>query len=194
MNWISPTGLSPCAAMPTQSPAISASDSGVSKTRSVPKRRCRPAVARNTPPLTPTSSPKTTTSGSSARPRASAKLIASTSVTSGIEVLDFLALAGIGTWQPAVKMIDHGFRRTRAGRQIALDGCRHFLLAFAGDFFLVRLAPIHSADEIVSQPNDRLLLPALLNLFRRAIARSVVSGGVIAKPVGDRLDQARPFP
>ena len=49
MNWISPTGLSPCAAIPTQSPLIRVSDSGVSKTRSTPKRCCKPAVARKTP-------------------------------------------------------------------------------------------------------------------------------------------------
>src|SRR5262249_47573099 len=169
MNWISPTGLSPCAAIPTQSPPIKVSDSGVSKTRSAPKRCCKPAVARNTPPLTPTSSPKTTTLGSSTSARASAKLIASTSVISGIEVLNFPTLAGIGAWQPGVEMVEHRFRRTRAGRQVVLDGCRDFLLALGGEFFLVRLAPIHSTDEIVSQPSDRLLLPALLDLFRRAI-------------------------
>src|SRR6478672_2430954 len=91
--------------MPTQSPLIRASDSGVSKTRSTPKRCCNPAVARNTPPLTPTSSPKTTTLGSSARARASAKLIASTSVTSGILVLDFLTLAGIGARQSGNRLL-----------------------------------------------------------------------------------------
>src|SRR5262252_8898212 len=192
-NWISPTGLSPCAAMPTQSPPIKASDSGVSKTRLAPKRFCKPAVARNTPPLTPTSSPKTTTSGSSVSARASAKLIASTSVTSGIEVLDFLTLAGIGAWQSGVEMVEHRFRRARAGRQIVLDGHRHFLLEFGSDFFLVRFAPIHSTDEIVSQPDDRLLLPALLDLFRRAITRRIVGGGVIAQPVSDGLYQARSF-
>src|SRR5437764_13275354 len=155
--------------MPTHSPLMRSSARGVSSTRSRPKRCCKPAVARNTPPLTPTSSPKTTTSGSSTSARASAKLIASTSVTSGIGVPDFPTLTGIGAWQSGVEMVEHRFRRTRAGRQIALDGHRHFLLALGGDFFLVRLAPIHSTDEIVSQPSDRLLLPALLDLFRRAI-------------------------
>src|SRR5262249_30822385 len=193
-NWISPTGLSPCAAMPTQSPPIKASDSGVSKTRSAPKRCCKPAVARKTPPLTPTSSPKTTTSGSSASTRASAKLIASTSVTSGIEVLDILALAGIGAWQSGVEMIKHRFRRTRTGRQIVLDGNRHFLLAFGSDFFLVRFAPIHSTDEIVSQPDDRLLLPALLDLFSRAITRRVIGGCGFTEPISDGLYQAWSFP
>src|SRR5262249_3797281 len=194
MNWISPTGLSPCAAMPTQSPPISASDSGVSKTRSAPKRFCSPAVARKTPPFMPTSSPKTTTSGSSARARASAKLIASTSVASGIEVLYFLALRGIGAGQSGVEMVEHAFWRTRTDRKEAVDGRCDLLLGFGGDFFLVRFAPIHSADQIISQPSNWLLLPALLDFFRRAIARRIVSGGVISKPVRDGLDQARPFP
>ena len=70
----------------------------------------------------------------------------------------------------------------------------NLLLAFGGDFFLVRLAPIHSADEIVPQPNDRLLLPALLDFFRRAITRRIVGGGVITKPVGDGLYQAWSVP
>src|SRR6266581_4252286 len=86
MNWISPTGFKPCAAMPTQSPLIRSSASGVSNTRSGPKRCCSPTVARKTPPLTPTSSPNTTTLGSSSIARASAILTASTSVISGISL------------------------------------------------------------------------------------------------------------
>src|SRR5262245_16748149 len=134
--------------MPTQSPPMSASDSGVSKTRSAPKRFCSPAVARKTPPFMPTSSPKTTTSRSSARARASAKLTASTSVASGIEVLDFLALGGIGAWHSGVEVVEHGFRRTWTDRKVALNGRCDLLLGFGGDFFLVRFAPIHSADQI----------------------------------------------
>src|SRR5450631_1371418 len=50
--------------MPTDMPAMVASANGVSCTRSAPKRACRPAVARNTPPFAPTSWPITTTLGS----------------------------------------------------------------------------------------------------------------------------------
>src|SRR5271169_383037 len=194
MNWISPTGLSPCAAIPTQSPLIRASDSGVSKTRSTPKRCCKPAVARKTPPLTPTSSPKTTTLGSSARARASAKLIASTSVTSGILVLDFLTLAGIGARQSGIEMVEHGFRWTRPDCQITLDRRIYAFLAFMGDFLLLRLIPTHPADEISPQSGNRLLLPALLDFLRRAITRRIISCGVVAESIGDGLDKARPFP
>src|SRR5271157_1041088 len=155
--------------MPTQSPAINASDNGVSKTRSAPKRCCKPAVARNTPPLTPTSSPKITTLGSSVRARARAKLIASTNVSSGILVLDFLTLASIDAWQSGVEIVEHGFRRTRSDCQITFDRRIHLLLALASHFLFVCLAPIHSADEVAPQSNERLLLPALLDFFSRAI-------------------------
>ena len=60
-NCASATGFMPCEAMPTVRPAMVVSSSGVSRMRSVPKVADRPAVARNTPPLTPTSSPSTTT-------------------------------------------------------------------------------------------------------------------------------------
>ena len=47
--------------MPIAVPMMPASASGVSKQRSAPNSSCRPAVARNTPPNCPTSSPSTTT-------------------------------------------------------------------------------------------------------------------------------------
>src|SRR6516164_6193660 len=160
--------------MPTQRPAISASESGVSNTRSTPKRSCNPAVARKTPPLTPTSSPNTTTSGSSASARASARLIASTSVSSGILVLDILALGDIGRRQSGVEMVEHRLRRTRLACQVAFDCRLYALLTFAGDFFFVSLAPTHAADEIGAQPRNRFFLPMLLDFVRRPITRSVV--------------------
>src|SRR5512133_674357 len=50
--------------MPRAVPTIPPSVSGVSKTRSPPNSSCSPCVARKTPPNLPTSSPRTTTSGS----------------------------------------------------------------------------------------------------------------------------------
>src|SRR6202453_5327950 len=61
-------------------PAMVASASGVSCTRSLPKRSCRPAVARNTPPLAPTSWPITTTSASCCISQPCAIAMASTMV------------------------------------------------------------------------------------------------------------------
>src|ERR1700758_4880437 len=135
--------------MPTHTPLISNSASGVSITRLGPKRCCSPTVARNTPPLTPTSSPSTTTAGSSSMARASARLTASTSVTSAIRgPLELVALAKIGAWEFCIKMIEHGFRQTRAHRQIARDSGFDALLALGRKPLLVVLAPRLFVDEI----------------------------------------------
>src|SRR6266516_6884072 len=159
MNWISPTGLRPCAAMPTHSPLINSSASGVSITRSAPNRCCSSTVARKTPPLTPTSSPSTTTLASSSMARASARLTASTNVTSGIGASGELRpLAGIGAREFGVEMVEHRLRRTRRGRQIAFDRRLVLLLAFGGELLLLRLAPRVLTYEIGEQARDRLLL------------------------------------
>src|SRR5258707_632061 len=169
MNWIAPPGLSPGAAMPTHSPLINSSASGVSITRSGPKRCCSPTVARKTPPLTPTSSPSTTTSASSSMARASARLTASTNVTSGIGASQLPALAGIAAREFGVEMVEHRVRATRRRRQIALDRRLDALLALGRKRFLLRLAPRLPAYEIRAQARDRLLLPAGLDLLRRAV-------------------------
>src|SRR5262249_22956262 len=155
MNWISPTGLSPCAAMPTHKPLISSSASGVSTTRSAPKRCCNPAVARNTPPFTPTSSPSTTTLSSSAMARPSARFTASTSVSSVMRLLlqlQLLPLGGIDLREFRIEVIEHGRGGARGGRQIALDRCFDLLLAFRDEPLLVGFAPELSADELRPQP------------------------------------------
>src|SRR6267143_2461609 len=195
MNWISPTGLSPCAAMPTQAPLISSSDSGVSITRSGPKRCCRPTVARNTPPFTPTSSPSTITFGSSCIARASARLTASTSVDSVMgDPLQLVALGSVGPGKFRIKVIEHRLRRTWRYRQVPFRRRVDLLLTLAHELFLLRLAPCLLADEICTQPRNRLLLPAPPNLFGRAIAPRVIRGGMVAEPVSDRLDEARALP
>src|SRR6476659_6330353 len=194
MNWISPTGFNPCAAMPTQSPLIRSSASGVSRTRSDPKRFCKPAVARKRPPLTPTSSPRTTTSGSSSSARASARLIASTNVASAIVLSrKFAALPGIGLGQIGIKVVEHGLGRAWRHCKIKLGRSLDALMALGGKLLLVRLAPDFSTNEICPQPGNRLLLPMSLNLFSRTIARRVVGGCMIAEPIGNRFDQPRAF-
>src|ERR1051326_2424628 len=176
--------------MPTQMPLISNSASGVSITRSGPKRCCRPTVARNTPPLTPTSSPSTTTSGSSSMARASAMLTASTSVASGIVASrGRAALAGVDRRQLGIEVIEHGFRCARRRRQIALDRAIDLLLAFPRERLFARLVPVLLTGEIRAQPGDRLFLPVLLYVLGRAGARRVIGGGVVPQPVGHRLDQ-----
>src|SRR5215468_56811 len=164
MNWISPTGFSPCAAMPTQSPLMRSSASGVSRTRSDPKRFCKPAVARKTPPSTPTSSPSTTTAASSSIARASARLTASTNVTSGIVLFrELLTLRGIGLGQIGIEVIEHGFRPPGRDRHIALDRRLDALVTLGDKLLLVRLGPHLLADKIGPQARNRLLLPMRLD-------------------------------
>src|SRR6266566_5679410 len=195
MNWISPTGLSPCAAMPTQAPLISSSDSGVSITRSGPKRCCRPTVARNTPPFTPTSSPSTITFGSSCIARASARLTASTSVDSVMgDPLQLVALGSVDLGKFGIEVIEHRLWCSRPYRQVPFHCRVDALLALTDELFLLRLAPYPLADEIRAQPRDRFLLPMPLNLFGRPIAPRVIRGRMVAEPVGDRLDEARALP
>src|SRR6266702_1310769 len=69
---------------PTEVPAMAASASGVSNTRSVPNSACRPSVIRNTPPSRPTSSPNTRTRSSRRSESAMAWFRALAMVTSGI--------------------------------------------------------------------------------------------------------------
>src|SRR5258707_5769039 len=195
MNWISPTGLSPCAAMPTQTPLIKSSDSGMSITRSGPKRCCRETVARNTPAVTPTSSPSPITLGSSCIARASARLTASTSVDSGMGApLQLVALGGVGPGKFRIEVVEHRLRRPWPDRQVAFRRRVDLLLTLAHELFLLRLAPCPLADEICTQPRNRPLLPVPLNLFGRAIAPRVIRGGMVAEPVSDRLDEARALP
>src|SRR6188768_1805120 len=81
---ISTTGRQPAMQRPTAAPRIPASDSGVSTQRSGPNRSRRPAVARNTPPSRPTSSPRTITESSRPSSTCSASLTASTRSSSRV--------------------------------------------------------------------------------------------------------------
>src|SRR6478736_2463163 len=81
---ISQTGRQPAMQRPTAVPRMPASASGVSTQRFGPKRSRSPAVARNTPPARPTSSPITMTSASRSSSTWSASLTASTTVSSAI--------------------------------------------------------------------------------------------------------------
>src|SRR5262249_9236370 len=108
--------------MPTHSPLINRSESGVSITRSAPNRCCSPTVARKTPPLTPTSSPSTTTLASASMARASARLEAPIHVPPRIGgPAELRSVAGIGVGEFGAEMVELRLRPTRRGRQIALD-------------------------------------------------------------------------
>ena len=66
--------------------------------------------------------------------------------------------------------------------------------AVARERLFARLVPLLAAGKVGAQPRDRLFLPVLLHVLGRTIARRAVGGGVVAEPVGQRLDQARVLP
>src|SRR5690606_11157408 len=204
MNWISATGFRPWAAIPTAMPVISVSASGVSMTRRKPKRSCNPTVARNTPPLGPTSSPSTTTSGSSAMARCSAMLIASTMQMALRSVMadpspsggpdqQFFPLLVVGRGQLGKQIIEGcpGVRRRQGAERIhrGTDLLAELLLQplFAG------LVPEALAVQEALQPTDGFVLPGLAQLLGLAVAAGIIRGGVIAQAIGHAFNQGRPF-
>ena len=84
MNWISATGRIPAMAIPKAAPTMPDSATGVSNTRSSPYLSRNPSVIRNTPPVRPMSSPRSTTRSSDSRAVASAPLSAWARVSSVI--------------------------------------------------------------------------------------------------------------
>src|SRR5688500_18597644 len=144
-NCASATGFMPCDARPTVRPAIVVSSSGVSSTRESPNVCCRPAVARNTPPLTPTSSPSTSTVSSCFISQARACVIASISVMAAISAA--LPLDRIGALrlqvgrQFGVKVIEHRLHRLHLRLQVRVDLLVDALAAFLLPRRLFGLAP-----------------------------------------------------
>src|SRR5215472_804336 len=176
---------------------MSPSASGVSRTRSAPKRSRSPSVARNTPPSAPTSSPNTSTDASSAMARTSARLTAWTRVISGMtasltrQVERHLALVGEVLRQVLVGEIEHRLGRLRRRRKIGLSGPFDRQRDFGEQLLFVGLAPHAGGDEIVAQARDRLFGPARTDFGSAAIAARIIGGRMIAKAIGQRLDQMR---
>src|SRR5262249_27568832 len=181
--------------MPTAMPAIRPSASGVSATRSEPKRCCRPAVARNTPPLMPTSSPMTTTRSSSSIARASARLMPSTSVMFDIALLllaELGSLPGVLARQSRVEMLEHLLGPRRRRIEIRLHHLLHMRLRVPGERLLLGRRPGAFGVQPGAQPQDRLLLPLLFQFLGAAIARRIVRGRVVAEPIGHGFQQSGP--
>src|SRR4249919_3072306 len=193
-NCASATGRMPCEARPTVRPAMVVSSSGVSSTRWSPKVACRPAVARNTPPLTPTSSPSTTTVSSCLSSQASACVIASMRVIAAISAT--LPLEGFGTLgghvmrHVAVQVIEHRLHRLHAGGEVGVDLLVSALVRFHQPQLFLVLVPDFQVGEVLAQAQEGLAFPAGLHFFLAAIAARVVGGGVVGQSVGDELDAA----
>src|SRR5581483_2899438 len=187
-NWISATGRRPFSAAPIATPTIESSASGVSITRSSPKRPRRPSVALKTPPLAPTSSPSTMTRSSRA--------ISSASVSRTVSTIVFTAIAspplpravlipcidvqtkGVGGGLRTRFGEGDGFVHQRAGAlaQLVLDGV-------VQDLTLLQ----RPAEEV-----ERILAARQLDLLGRAIAAVVVVAGVGGEAADAGVDQGRP--
>src|SRR5918995_5582772 len=182
-NWISATGFSPAAAMPTATPPIASSASGVSITRSGPKRSSSPCVARNTPPFTPTSSPSTTTLSSSAIACARAMVTALTRVVSGMVASlarrrDRRPLADQRRRQLSIEMVEHRFGLRPRRRQVALDRVVDLAIDLVDQALLVGLGPDAGLAQEGAQAGDRVVRPLFAQNLAVAIAAGVVGGGM----------------
>src|SRR5580692_2284934 len=180
-------------------PAIIASASGVSCTRSLPNFSCSPAVARNTPPLAPTSCPITTTFASCcisqpcAIAMASIMVIFAKSMTAGFCAVFarggalFLQMRRHGR----KKMLEHRvgvgrLRRREVGTYLGLDplgACAPQAL------FLLRI-PDAGIDQKCANPEQRLEIPGLLDFAVATVAAGIIRGRMIAQAIGQRLDDA----
>src|SRR5690606_7873277 len=198
MNWISATGRMPCAAMPIDTPAIMPSASGVSITRSAPKRACSPAVARKTPPFTPTSSPRMTTLGSCSSSQASAMVTASISVTSGMTVAfpvgvadRVLPLLLQCERQLGIHVVEHVLDRRFRDVEVALHGLVDLRRGLFQQAVLLLVVPGAEGGQVLAQPDHRLEPARRLDLLFLAVPARVIGRGVVAEPVGHGFDQRR---
>src|SRR3990167_7836746 len=190
--------------MPTDTPAIMASASGVSNTRLKPKRSRRPWVARNTPPLTPMSSPSMTTLSSSSMARCRARLTASSRVIffcsvmlaasvqlAGSAGLQQLALIGQGGGPLGVDIVHGRLGRLLADRFIGQHRSLQLRLAVGNQGLFTAFVPPPLSHQIGLQALDRFFLPGLLDLFGRPVTGGIVGSGVIAEAIAQALQQHR---
>src|SRR5579885_3903747 len=181
VNWISATGRKPSAARPTDMPAMSNSARGVSITRDGPKRCCSPSVARKTPPLTPTSSPRTRTRSSAAISCARARFTAWTRESSGMVAVlghHLLPLLRQLHRQLLEEMVEHRGRGLGRHGEIGVDRGVDLRGAFGQQLLLLGLGPGAHADEICSKAPDRLQLPLAAHLRILALGAGAVEPGM----------------
>src|SRR5690606_31774438 len=154
-------------------------------TRSLPKRRCRPSLARNTPPLTPTSSPNSTTPGSSSRALARARLTASTRVISATALSPrqrLIPLPAQRLRQGFIEVVEDGPGLRWWHRQVG--GHRLFDLGGAAGgqgLFLVRV-PGPGLFQVAAQADHGFPRPVVFQFGLVPIAGGVIGGGVVAQP------------
>src|SRR5712691_2660840 len=175
-------------------PAITPSESGVSMTRSAPNSPYRPSVARNTPPLRPTSSPKTTTRESRAISRFNAWFTASTTVSSAtVMLLKSFELS----LQPS-RWCGVGLAEVerRVGSRLVLrfvPGDAELVLHLFFDAIQRGLVGDSARLEMQLHSPQRVPIDPQVVKLTRLVACRIVRGRVEPKAVGHCLDKRRSF-
>src|SRR5579863_9243645 len=185
---ISHTGRQPAMHRPTAAPSMPASANGVSTHRFSPKRSRSPAVARNTPPARPTSSPITITFSSRASSTCSASFTASTRSLSVIETFAQVRR------RDDVRVLE---QQLRIGIRLCLrrgDACAHRLRCLGLYLGLELVAQDAEAAEVALVPAETLVLLLLLDPLEIDVRAWIVGGRVRRRAIRHRLDERRPLP
>src|SRR3954466_14121885 len=149
-------GRIPAIASPMLVPMMPDSARGVSVTRAAPKRACRPSVTRNTPPLRPTSSPRTTTRGSFSISWVRARLMAWTRVR--LAIFDSRVLRAL---------LQTGLLGILAQRACALSALLNFQLL---------------RERLRERVIEDVIPPRLLDSLRRLDDRRRQHAGLLVEP------------
>src|SRR6202521_3586785 len=175
-------------------PAITPSESGVSITRPAPCLANRPSVARNTPPLRPTSSPNTTTRWSRAISSVRAWFTASTTVISAKAVLGETLELSFQPWGSICMNLAE--IEIRVGRRLPLRLLpRHSKLVLHLVLHAIQRSLVHNSTRLEMQLHASqgvAVDPQVMKLARLVTGR-VIGCGVKSQPVGDCLDECRPL-
>src|ERR687891_235957 len=176
-NWISATGTSPWRAIPMARPTMEDSASGVSITRVSPNSSRKSAVARNTPPRAPTSSPMIRTRSFS--------FIFSHSVSWIVWTMFFSAISGLLGEDVAKGRLRLGIWRVPR----LVHALVHLSLQLFPDRF--DLVVVHDAGllQVAGERGDGVLLLGLLDLLAGAIGPVVIVGGMWEEPIRLAFDQ-----
>src|SRR5256885_4222009 len=185
----------PAKARPSEAPMMLASASGVSTTRSAPKRSTRPLVVRKTPPSLPTSRPRSMTRGSLSISSARALLMASTmfrcAMSASASVDELRPLPEHARRRILVHVGEHVLGPRRRGARRVRQRLVVLLEQLLGPRRLAFGVPHAQPGEIFLDPLDRIARAGLLEFLRVLVAGGVVGRVVEAHPVGDRFDEAR---
>src|SRR5439155_1911857 len=161
-------------------------------TRAFPYFSKRPSVARNTPPMMPTSSPNTSTRSSRCISSARAWLTASTTVRSAIE----LPVEAPELKRQARRWFSVDLRevKARVGSRLLLRLVpRHAQLFLYFLLDAVEGRPVDNAarHEMQLHPTQRVAVDPCVVHLARFVARRIVRGGVQAQAIRECLDERR---